>query len=155
MTIYLVRHGSAGSRNESDPHDLERHLDSGGRRQATQLVDVLATQPIDVVHSSPAPRCIESVEPLANSRGLSITTKRSLLEGSPIDEAWNLVESLASAGRHAVLCSHGDVIPDIVRRAQARGMDVPGKSGCSKGSLWTLRWDQGRFDQGIYTPNKD
>ena len=52
-----------------------------------------------------------------------------------------------------MLCSHGDVIPDLVRRAQGRGLLVPGKSGCAKGSVWTLQhWDGSGFATGIYTP---
>ena len=47
------------------------------------------------------------------------------------------------------------MIPDVIRRAQLRGMHVPGKSGSSKGSAWTLRhWDGERFATGLYTPIK-
>lgn len=154
MTIYLVRHGSAGSRNEVDPHDLERRLDDIGHRQAEMLADVLADTPIDEVRSSAAPRCVETVGPLAAAHGLDVQTDSALLEGTRIEDSWALVTTLAAAGRDAVLCSHGDVIPEILRRAQLRGMKIPGPSGCSKGSLWTLEWGDGSFNSARYQPVK-
>jgi hypothetical protein len=33
-------------------------------------------------------------------------------------------------------------------------MDVPGKSGSSKGSVWALEWDTDRFVRGTYHPVK-
>lgn len=154
MTIYLVRHGSAGSRDETDPHDLERRIDEVGRRQAEMLVEFLADSRVDEVRSSPAPRCVETVGPLATAHGLDVEPDAALLEGSRIEDSWTLVTKLAAAGRNAVLCSHGDVIPEVVRRAQLRGMEVPGPSGCSKGSLWTLEWADGSFRSGRYQPVK-
>ena len=41
MTTYLVRHGSAGSRNSADPADHERPLDEVGLVQARKLTDWL------------------------------------------------------------------------------------------------------------------
>ena len=154
MTIYLVRHGSAGSRDEDDPDDLERRLDEVGRQQAKLLVEVLAGRAIDEIHSSPAPRCLESVEPLARARGLAVVADATLLEGTDVERSWKIVEQLAAAGRDSVLCSHGDVIPDLVHRAQQRGMQIRGKSGCSKGSVWALHWTDGAFVSGDYTPVK-
>ena len=93
--------------------------------------------------SSRSPRCSAS--------RLEIDDR--LAEGTPIEQSWELVSEVAL--ETVVLCSHGDVIPDIIRRAQLRGMHVPGKSGSSKGSAWTLRhWDGERFATGLYTPIK-
>jgi 8-oxo-dGTP diphosphatase len=154
VTLYLVRHGSAGSRNEADPFDLERRLDEVGHRQAELLVELLATTVVSEIRSSPAPRCLETVAPLAAARGLEVRPEDALLEGTPVEESWAIVEALAVAGTDAVLCSHGDVIPDLIRRAQARGMEVPGRAGCSKGSVWALHWVDGSFARGDYTPLK-
>ena len=151
MTTYLVRHASAGSRDDCDPHDADRTLDDGGRFQAGKLAGWLRHEPIDRILSSPYRRCIESVEPLAAELGVRIECVEALAEGTEVDESWKLLECVASTT--AVLCSHGDVIPDLIRRAQGRGMLVPGKSGCAKGSVWTLQhWDRRTFATGIYTP---
>ena len=77
---------------------------------------------------------------------------RRLLEGEPLEPAWDLVEKLAADGSDAVLCGHGDLLPELVRRAQLRGMRVPGACGCAKGSVWTLTWDGTGFVSGVYTP---
>jgi broad specificity phosphatase PhoE len=154
MTVYLVRHATAGTRDHADPKDHERHLDEHGLRQARLLTELLADADITWIASSPAPRCTETVEPLASKRSLDVKPRQALHESSDIDDAWELLEKAARRTGDVVLCSHGDIIPDLIRRAQLRGMHVPGKSGCSKGSVWALEWDTDRFVHGVYTPVK-
>lgn len=151
MTTFLVRHASAGERDDADPGDHARSLDAAGRLQAEKLRDWLREEKIDRILSSPYPRCLETVQPLAEALGIEIEVVEELAESSPIERSWPLLESVAP--ETAVLCSHGDVIPDLIRRAQLRGVHIPGKSGCAKGSVWTLRhWDGERFATAIYTP---
>ena len=152
MTIYLVRHASAGTRRGGDPDDINRELDVKGTRQAAALADHLAGTPLTTIRSSPAPRCVQTVTPLAEQLGLEVETTDGLLEGVSIETAWALLEHTAHAGSHAVLCSHGDVIPELVSRAYNRGMEIPTASGCSKGSIWALDWDGERFHRGTYEP---
>jgi 8-oxo-dGTP diphosphatase len=154
VAVHLVRHASAGSRNDRDPRDAERHLDERGLRQAAALVDLLADREVACIASSAADRCLETVAPLAEQRGLVVVPTRELFEGSALADAWDLLVRAAEADGDAVLCSHGDVIPDLIRRAQLRGMEIPGRSGCAKGSCWTLSgWDGERFARGDYQPN--
>ena len=151
MTTYLVRHASAGTRDDADPSDHERPLDQMGLVQAQKLAAWLRHEPIDRIVTSPYLRCRQSVEPLAAALGLLVEIDDALEEGTPVERSWSLLAGLATGT--AVVCSHGDVIPDLIRRAQGRGMLVPGKSGCAKGSVWTLQhWDGTRFATGIYTP---
>lgn len=151
MTTYLVRHASAGTRDDADPSDHERPLDHVGLVQAEKLAAWLRHEPIERIVSSPYVRCRQSVEPLAAALGLHVETDEALEEGTPVEHSWSLLSELAAGT--VVLCSHGDVIPDLIRRAQGRGMLVPGKSGCAKGSVWTLQhWDGTGFATGIYTP---
>jgi 8-oxo-dGTP diphosphatase len=151
MTVYLVRHASAGVRDDRDPADQDRPLDQTGQLQAEKLADWLRHEPITRIVSSPFERCRETVERLAKHLDLEVVVDERLAEGTEVEDSWELLSSLA--GRTVVLCSHGDVIPDLVRRAQVRGMHVPGKSGCAKGSVWSLQhWDGERFLTGVYTP---
>lgn len=152
-------------RDDADPHDVERHLDEVGRLQAERIaealgggavpdpLDALAAPSVARILSSPAPRCVETVGPLAARLGLDITEAAALLEGGGLEPAWDLVESTALADGDSVLCSHGDLIPELIRRARLRGMLVPTKSGCSKGSIWALSWDGDRFETGTYIRN--
>ncbi len=157
MTLYLVRHGSAGIRDDSDPDDDRRPLDETGHLQAERLAEWLGLEAPRTVLSSPFLRCRQTVEPLAKAVDVDVVVDVRLGEGSPIDAVWALITSIAAAleGDSAVLCSHGDVIPDVVSRAQRRGMLVPGKLGCAKGSVWSLsHWDGETFASGLYTPIK-
>lgn len=149
MTLYLVRHGSAGRRDGSDPHDGDRHLDNKGLRQAAAVADHLGVQPIELVLSSPLPRCLETVMPLAETLGIRLAVEVRLAEGTDVSDAWELIEELGTS--NAVLCSHGDVIPDLVRRNEARGMRLSGTTGFAKGSVWALEgWDGTRFAKGSW-----
>lgn len=151
MTVYLVRHGSAGVRNNSDPTDRDRPLDETGHLQAEKLSDWLRHEPITRILTSPYERCAQTVQALAKQLGVRVEVDDRLAEGSSVESSWKLLKSVAD--QTIVLCSHGDIIPDLIRRAQMRGMHVPGKSGCAKGSVWTLQhWDGERFATGVYTP---
>lgn len=147
MTTYLVRHASAGQRGVS-PGDLDRTLDHVGRAQAHRLVDLLADVPVDTIVSSRATRCVQTVEPLATARGLSVETHPALLEGAHGHDTLALVEQLAD--RDVVLCSHGDVIPDVLELLAHRGLTVTGERGFAKGSVWTLEAVDGRFTTAAY-----
>jgi len=160
MTVYLVRHASAGDRNDSDPADDERALDEIGREQSAQLADWLVHEPVSRIVTSPFLRCQQTVAPLAAALGIEVVVDDRLAEGTAIEDSWSLLAELAvstngSTSNAVVLCSHGDVIPDLIRRAQGRGMQIPGKSGCAKGSAWILQhWSGDGFGTGIYTPVK-
>jgi 8-oxo-dGTP diphosphatase len=153
MTVYLVRHASAGSRNDADPDDGNRMLDATGHLQAERLAEWLRHEDVRLILSSPLRRCVQTVEPLAKLRDLAVVVDPRVVEGSEVTAAWSLLEEAAGTTGDVVVCSHGDVIPDLIRRLQGRGMQIPGKSGCSKGSAWVLQhWDGERFATGLYTP---
>jgi phosphohistidine phosphatase SixA len=80
-------------------------LDDRGRKQAEELVERLRPYPIEAILSSPARRCVETVEPLAKARGLEIEQRPELSEERQGTEGVPLVRSLA--GRDVVVCGHG------------------------------------------------
>ncbi len=152
VAVYLVRHASAGTRNDRDPHDHARALDGKGRRQAHAIAALLADRTVVWIGSSPSRRCIETVGPLATATGIEIEEIPDLAEGTSIEESWAVLAKAASLDGDAVLCSHGDVIPELIHRAQTRGMEIRGKAGASKGSVWKLAgWRDDRFRTGTYT----
>ena len=78
--MILLRHALAGDRDEWVGDDSERPLDERGERQARELVDRLAELPIDEILTSPAVRCVQTVQPLAAARGLEVVVRDELSE---------------------------------------------------------------------------
>ena len=103
--MLLVRHGSAGDRAAWDGDDGERPLDERGLRQAEALVELITSYEIDRILSSPAIRCVQTIEPLARARGLAIDVREELAEGRQWAEGGEIVRRLAASD--AVICGHG------------------------------------------------
>jgi phosphohistidine phosphatase SixA len=117
--LVLVRHASAGDRERRSGDDRERPLDERGRRQAEKLVMSLAAYRFDRILSSPYLRCMQTMEPLAQRRGLRVEVCDELAEGASREEALGLVEKVRGAG--VVLCTHGDVVLELLGATLRKG----------------------------------
>jgi len=149
LTVYLVRHADAVSRQEWAHEDLLRPLTGKGFDQAQGLVDLLGDIRVTRFLTSPAVRCRQTLEPLASHLGLVIEETPALLEGTVVHEARALLDSVTAGD--VVLCSHGDVIPDLVNQLMTEGMEARGRDA-KKGSTWVLTHDGRRFVRGRYLP---
>ncbi len=137
MTVLLLRHATAGKAG-TGPEDQLRPLDERGRRQAEALVGTLADRDVRRVLTSPYVRCRQTVEPLAGSLGLPVEERSELAEGSPAEDVLALVGSLDET---AVLCTHGDVVIELLGEE------------AKKGSTWVLDESPGGgFDRREYLP---
>ena len=105
MPLILVRHASAGDRAAWAGDDVERPLDERGRRHALELVSRLDSFPIHAIYSSPATRCLQTVEPFASARGVQVVARDELSEERQWDDGRSLLHELA--GDNAVVCGHG------------------------------------------------
>lgn len=148
VSLHLIRHSLAGMRGAGGVDDDLRPLDAVGRAQADRLATHLADRPITRVLSSPALRCVETVAPTASRHGLEVESTHLLAEGASPIAVVELVESLV--GQEVALCSHGDVIPEVIRRLTSRGMVATGEVGYAKGSLWTLDANGSRIVSATY-----
>lgn len=119
MIVLLVRHARAGDRTEWEGDDRHRPLDKKGRRHAKGLVELLAEYPIERILSSPAVRCTQTVEPLAEARGLAVEEFDELAEGSTDAHVLGLLGSADE--RCVVLSTHGDVIDELVGEELKKG----------------------------------
>lgn len=153
VAIYLVRHGHAGDRSDWTGDDVRRPLSAKGRRQADHVADLLADRPVKAIFTSPAVRCIETVTPLADQLGLGLQESMALIEGADVDAAIRF--ALEHAEDNPVLCSHGDVIPQMLRRLGGAGMRGDAGSESRKGSVWTLELEDGDVVRGTYSPPQD
>lgn len=126
MLIHVVRHAHAGVRSEWHDDDELRPLTERGAKQAAAIADALAGADVDVVWSSRYVRCRQTVQPLADRRGLDVVDHPHLAEGAYGTDALDALLAEAALGRAVVACSHGDVIPEIVRAAVGRGAVLHG-----------------------------
>ncbi|MCU0309682.1 MAG: histidine phosphatase family protein [Acidimicrobiales bacterium] len=150
MPIHVVRHAHAGKRSEWDDDDRLRPLSPRGVAQAAWLADLLAGDGITRVVSSPHTRCVQTVAPLAAALGLEVETSPRLTEGADYDDALAAVMELEAD--NGIACSHGDVIPQVLRRLKARSMVVDGPLLDQKGSVWVLDVRDGVARHGRYVP---
>ncbi|MEI7593305.1 MAG: phosphoglycerate mutase family protein [Actinomycetes bacterium] len=150
MAVYLVRHAHAGSKSNWDGNDAARPLSPKGREQAAGIAELIARVHIDRVLSSPATRCIETIDQVALDHGVVVETEPSLAEGADLRQCIDVI--LASGSTNLVMCSHGDLIPLVIRRLRSRGMMSADSALCQKGSVWALEVVDGEVVSGIYHP---
>ncbi len=156
MTVYLVRHASAGDRSLYAFDDLERPLDGRGHDQAAAICATLLDELTATMRnggnvrlvSSLATRCQQTLEPLAGELGLQIESSPAFTEGALGGDTMVAMAELAD--HTAVVCSHGDVLPELVRRLMLDSMRVTGRRGCEKGSIWRLETTGRDYVRGQY-----
>lgn len=149
-TLYLLRHAAAGDRSKWEGVDAVRPLTKKGRRQSKSIAEYLGGAGIERIYTSPYTRCAQTVEPLAEAIGAKVREHDALAEGPDIDAAYELCDDLA--GYNAVLCTHGDVIPAVMNRMMWAGLTLESRFYCSKGSIWEVDLEGGRFTNARYVP---
>jgi phosphohistidine phosphatase SixA len=117
--ILLVRHASAGDRYEWEDDDRLRPLDERGRRQAIELVELLEQYELTRLFSSPALRCVQTVEPFAQARGFDIEVRDELSEERQDIDGPTFAASLHDVD--AVLSCHGGLSEAICGESQKKG----------------------------------
>lgn len=139
MTVYLVRHAKAGSRDRWEGDDIVRPLSNKGREQARLVAEGLAGEGVTALYSSPYVRCVQTLEPLGALLDLEVVPEPRLAEETPFEHVLDL---LAEVPDGAVLCSHGDVIPDTMAALERRGCTFVGEPDWRKASVWVLQRDE-------------
>ena len=148
--LYVVRHAKAGIRAAWTGPDQERPLTRRGRKQAYRLVERFQGLEIERILSSPFLRCVQTVEPLGEARGLPVEVAPALREGASLDE---LLLALAPfSDRPTVVCGHGTEIESMIDRLERDGTTIEGARGIAKGSVWVLDRDDGRVVAAHYLP---
>ena len=147
--ILLVRHGHAGNKADWRGDDWQRPLSSRGRAEAEALTAMLLPFEPGRIITSPAWRCRQTVEPLANRLHLEIEEKE-LLYPDGADAAY-VVGYLTQGNVTVVACTHGEVIAALQEQVGSGptmnfGPDRPRE----KGSAWVLDGVDGRITVAEY-----
>ena len=150
MTIFLTRHAHAGKRSLWTGDDRLRPLSERGVAQADGLATRLGPEHPQRFVSSPYLRCMQTLEPLAALRAGTVIAAEELAEGAELGAALELLLSLDAS--NGVACSHGDLIPPLLRALRDLGMEVEGPLLDQKGSLWVIETVDGRPIRGTYHP---
>lgn len=148
--FYFIRHAKAGSRSHWQGDDRARPLSKSGVKQAEGLVSILGSHAISAVFSSPYLRCVQTVEPLARARRLAVQETRHLAEGARLKGAYRFIEDPDLDD--AVLCTHGDVIQELVDDLIRRRIVKASQVELDKGSTWEVEVEDGSPVGARYIP---
>lgn len=147
--VYLVRHAKAGERRVWEGDDIVRPLSNKGWRQAEALAERLERKGASQLYSSPYVRCVQTLEPLAERLGTTIHEDDRLHEGKPFEDVLELLNEVED---RAVLCSHGDIVPDTIQALARRGMEVQSAPDWRKATVWVLKRKGERITKGKVWP---
>ena len=148
--FYVIRHAKAGNPDNWDGHDDIRPLSKSGIKQAEALVGPLAPYPIVAVFSSPSLRCVQTVQPLARARRLAVQKTPSLAVGAGLKGALQFIEDPKL--RDVVLCTHGDVVQELVEELIKRRIVKASQGGLEKGCTWVVEVEKGSPVGARYIP---
>jgi len=116
--LIVLRHAKAKARSGWDGSDAGRPLTQRGLAQAESIVGPLRAFGVRRIVTSDAVRCVQTVVPLARAIGRApvetpLLSQDAWEEG--VADPRSVVGKRIRAGKPAVLCSHGPVLPDILR----------------------------------------
>lgn len=132
-TVLLVRHAVAKARHKwRGQDDALRPLTHRGNRQAAGLAGVLAPYAPARILTSRAVRCVDTISPLAAALAVPLEVAPELFEGERT-AALDLID-----GDSIALCSHGDVLPELLSALAGHLDTVTPESPFAKGSAWVL-----------------
>ncbi|MBS1674114.1 MAG: NUDIX hydrolase [Actinobacteria bacterium] len=116
--LIVLRHAKAVSRGVWRGSDASRPLTPRGHAQSKAIVGPLRAFGVQKIVSSDAVRCVQTVTPLAEAIGRKIA-RTDLISQDAWEEGLSdprtVIGKRVRSGKPAVLCSHGPVLPDILR----------------------------------------
>lgn len=150
-SAYFIRHAKAKNRQRWTEPDHLRPLSKTGRRQAGALPEHFADAELSRLVSSPSVRCVQTLEPLAESRDLPVETADDLAEGASGGGALELMLSVCADGP-AAFCTHADVMFDAIEELVAARVRLGDRFEFAVAGTWVLEIGERMFVAGEYLP---
>lgn len=125
--VIVTRHGKAVPPGSWDGPDATRPLLHRGSDQAATIAPAMAAFGPEKIVSSSAARCVATVAPLAELTGLPVKETAAISQDAYEEGRSRVPDVVARRLKRqtpVVLCSHGPVIPQIVREV-ARVTEAP------------------------------
>ncbi|MET0162389.1 MAG: NUDIX domain-containing protein [Microbacteriaceae bacterium] len=156
FALVMLRHGTAVPHG-SVANDAARTLAPRGVEQARAMAEVIASWGPQRIVSSTAARCLGTVAPLAQRTGLKVKRTDDISQDAYEDGTSDIdgvVEKRLDRAVTAVLCSHGPVIPEILREiAESTGGafsgDLRAASGLHTGEAVIVHLPQSAPRSGV------
>lgn len=136
--LFLIRHASAGTSDKHDPNDVVRPLDQYGRNQAAWIAAFLTRAGVVNFVSSPALRCLQTIQPAADRVGATVVVDAAFAEGSSTTGALHALRAIEGG---TAVCLHGDLLPEIIQTFTTGGMEVSAEPSFAKGVVWSVEFD--------------
>ena len=86
---------------------------------------------------------------------MAVESDERITEGARGDKALALADELRKEPDAAVVCSHGDVIPELLRILKATTARFRDPFIWPKGSMWVVTWDGDRWSKARYIAPPD
>jgi broad specificity phosphatase PhoE len=163
LTLDIFIHMDAVGRNDWQGSPDDRPLTDLGRKQAERIAEDLSARPVDAIYSSPAARCTQSLQPLAERSHRSVKVLPGFKDtlGYKAPAGWENPDrpggdplgGAASAGSafsalqqiqaevpngRAALCSYGDIVPALLAfLSGAHNAPMPARNN-KKGAVFTV-----------------
>jgi 8-oxo-dGTP diphosphatase len=154
FAVIALRHGKAEG-HSADGTDAGRELAARGIAQSASIAHGIAAFRPAALITSPAARTVATIAPTARITGLDVTESPAISESKATPDAVEaLVGTLVERAQTVVLCSHGPVLPWIVRAAVdaaggANGMSTAHAAGLSTAEFMVLHVPAERPGTGI------
>ena len=137
FALIVLRHAKAVPPASWDGPDATRPLLHRGLDQAASIAPAVAAWRPARILSSPAVRCLATVEPLAALTGLPVKQTPGISQDAYEDGAATVVKTIAKrvAKREtAVLCTHGPLLAEIIGSA-AKATNTPMDAALSRSGM--------------------
>ena len=118
FALIALRHGKAVPADSWDGPDHTRPLNERGVKQAASVVETITTWRPSRIITSTAVRCVTTVAPLAAATGIEMKRTDTISQDAHEAGAADVRSQIGKrvrARKSAVLCSHGPVLPEILR----------------------------------------
>jgi 8-oxo-dGTP pyrophosphatase MutT (NUDIX family)/phosphohistidine phosphatase SixA len=146
FAVIVVRHGKAVPADAWDGPDSTRPLLLRGTHQAAAIAPGIAAYRPEKILTSTAARCVSTIAPLATLIGVKPKETSGISQDAFESDEATIGEILAKrmkSKKSVVLCSHGPVIPEIIRELATltrspHTSDVASMSALSTGEFSVL-----------------
>ena len=157
FALIALRHGKAVSPSAWKGPDATRPLTARGVEQAHEIVGTLRAFGVRRIVSSTAVRCATTVAPLAAAASIEVRRTDLISQDayeSGESDVRKVVGKRVRSGKTAVLCSHGPVLPDILREIALATGSITGSylssaAGLSTGAFSVVHLSASNPSSGI------